>query len=171
MIKKSLVVITLLFVTLGVYAHLPTTNLPDSTKVDSIEVYKSRRLLELTHTGTVIKQYVVSLGRHPVGTKTKEGDGKTPEGSYTIDYHKVDSSFHFALHISYPSPQEKALAAKSGVNPGGLIMVHGIRNGLGFLGRLHRLVDWTNGCIAITNSEIEEIASVVADGTPIHIHP
>ena len=99
-----------------------------------------------------------------VGQKHEEGDGRTPEGAYVLDYRKADSAFHRALHISYPSASDTARAQASGVQPGGLIMVHGLPNGLGFVGKLHRLVDWTDGCVAVTNPEIEEIWAAVADG-------
>jgi murein L,D-transpeptidase YafK len=88
-----------------------------------------------------------------------------------LDSRKSDSSFHRALHISYPSAADVAQAHASGLDPGGLIMVHGLPNGLGFLGRLHRLVDWTDGCVAVTNAEIDELWQAVADGTPIKIEP
>jgi len=86
-----------------------------------------------------------------------------------IDYRKADSSFHKALHISYPSPKDQAQAKALGVDPGGLIMIHGIRNGIGIVGRLHRFIDWTTGCIAVNNPEIEEIWAAVPDGTPVEI--
>jgi murein L,D-transpeptidase YafK len=88
-----------------------------------------------------------------------------------LDYRKPDSAFHRALHISYPAPADMARAAQSGVKPGGFIMVHGIRNGLGWIGRLHRLRDWTDGCIAVTDRDIEEIWRTVPDHTPILIEP
>lgn len=115
--------------------------------------------------------YAVALGRHPLGHKQREGDGRTPEGRYVLDSRKSDSAFHLALHVSYPSPADRALAQARGDDPGGLIMIHGLRNGLGFLGRTHRLLDWTQGCIAVTNREIEEIWRVIPDGTPITIEP
>ena len=123
----------------------------------------------LLRAGTPIKEYEVALGSDSVGRKAQEGDGRTPEGSYVIDYRKPNSSFYRALHISYPDAADRAQATVRGVNPGGLIMIHGIRNGLGIVGRWHRLMDWTNGCIAVTNSEIEEIWAAVPDGTPIEI--
>ena len=119
----------------------------------------------------MLKQYRVSLGGSPVGAKTQEGDRKTPEGVYRIDYRKADSAFHRALHVSYPNYKDRARAAAAGVSPGGLIMIHGIRNGLGGLGRWHRLVDWTNGCIAVSDPEIEQIWAAVPDGTPVEIRP
>ncbi|HET7810353.1 MAG TPA: L,D-transpeptidase family protein, partial [Steroidobacteraceae bacterium] len=145
--------------------------LPEGTRADRVVVSKSARSLELYRGSELLRSYPVSLGREPVGPKQREGDGRTPEGRYTLDYRKLDSSFHRALHISYPSPADSASAKSAGLNPGGLIMIHGMRNGLGFLGRLHTWVGWTDGCIAVTNNEIEEILRVVPDGTPIEIKP
>jgi murein L,D-transpeptidase YafK len=119
----------------------------------------------------VLKIYKVALGSQPIGAKVQEGDGRTPEGKYFIDRRNPRSSYHRSLHISYPSLQDTEKAQRAGIRPGGDIMIHGIRNGLGWIGYLHRIFDWTQGCIAVTNSEIEEIWSLVADGTPIEINP
>ena len=151
------------------YAHFPEHDLAADARADRVVVLKSERKLILMNGDRQLKEYRIALGRNPVGPKTQEGDGRTPEGHYVIDYRKADSSFHRALHISYPSPDDAAQAGARGLNPGGLIMVHGIRNGLGVVGRLHRIADWTNGCIAVTNAEIEEIWRTVPDGTPIEI--
>lgn len=167
--KLAASALAITFLSVAGYAHWPSPQLPEGTRADAIIVYKSQRKLAILKDGQTLKEYSVSLGGSPAGAKKEEGDEKTPEGSYTIDYRKPNSSFHFALHVSYPNEREKSEAAARGVSPGGLIMVHGIKNGLGFLGRLHRLADWTNGCIAVTNREIEELARVVADGTPIDI--
>jgi len=145
--------------------------LPEGTRADRVVVKKAAHTLELYRGSELLRSYRVALGRGGQGPKQREGDGRTPEGRYTLDYRKADSSFHRALHISYPSPRDTAAAKAQGVEPGGLIMVHGIRNGLGFLGRLHALVDWTDGCVAVTNSEIDEISRVVSDGAPIIIEP
>jgi len=147
------------------------TPLPAGTVADRVVVRKSARVLEVMRAGSVLRTYRVSLGSHPVGPKQREGDGRTPEASTTFDYRNPSSAFHFALHVSYPSTDDRRAAAAQGVSPGGLIMVHGLRNGIGFIGRLHRLADWTNGCIALTNPEIDELARVVPDGTPILIQP
>ena len=128
-------------------------------------------MLYLISNDQVLKKYKVALGSHPRGMKTREGDGRTPEGKYVIDGKNIKSSYHRSLHISYPSAQDFKDAQSAGVQPGGDIMIHGIRNGLGWIGPLHRLFDWTKGCIALTNSEIEEIWALVADGTPIEINP
>lgn len=167
-----IVVITVVTVaTLFAYANWPTNPLPEGTTVDFVLVSKSERKLMLLRNNQKIKEYRIALGRHPIGPKMQEGDGKTPEGRYMLDYRNVNSGFHRSLHVSYPDEKDLIRASGQGVSPGGLIMVHGLRNGLGFLGRLHRSFDWTNGCIAVTNSEIEEIWRCVPDGTPIEIRP
>ena len=138
-------------------------------KADKVLVEKGARRLTLFCGGRKFKEYPIALGFSPIGPKEREGDGRTPEGSYVIDFHKPDSAFHRALHISYPSAGDNARAAEAGVSPGGDIMIHGLPNGLGGLGPAHRLRDWTAGCIAVTDSEIEEIYNSVSDGTPIEI--
>jgi murein L,D-transpeptidase YafK len=153
------------------WSQLGAAPLPEGTRVDRVVVHKAARTLELYRGADLLRAYRIALGRHPVGHKQQEGDGRTPEGHYVLDYRKLDSAFHRALHISYPSAADVAAAKARHVTPGGLIMVHGLRNDLGFLGHLHRMRDWTNGCIAVTNSEIDEIARVVPDGTPIDIEP
>ena len=163
--------IVVVLAAIAAYAHWPITPLPQGAKADRVVIVKHERSLSLMSGGDVLKNYSVSLGGNPVGAKTQEGDRKTPEGLYRIDYRKPDSAFHRALHVSYPSEKDKSHAASLGVNPGGLIMIHGIRNGLGMIGRWHRLVDWTNGCIAATDAEIEQIWSAVPDGTPVEIRP
>lgn len=169
---KWIAVLALSVVAIGAgYAHFPETTLKPSARADKVAVLKSERKLILMYAGQPLKEYRVSLGSTPLGAKQQEGDGRTPEGTYIIDYRKADSSFHKALHISYPSEADTLQAKARGVNPGGFIMVHGIRNGLGAIGRLHRLADWTNGCIAVTNAEIEEIWRAVPDGIPIEIRP
>ena len=140
-------------------------------RADRIVVEKSARKLTLFRGETPLKSYSVALGRAPEGTKEREGDHRTPEGHYIIDAHKYDSAFHRALHISYPTTADSVVAAQRGVKPGGDIMVHGIRNGLGWLGAFHRAIDWTSGCIAVTDKEIEEIYRAVPDGTPIEMRP
>lgn len=119
----------------------------------------------------IVKIYDIALGRCPRGPKIKDGDGRTPEGTYKIDYRVSDSRFHRALHISYPNSLDMKRARALGVDPGGGIMIHGIRNGFGRVGKFHRLYDWTEGCIAVTNEEIEEIWQTVPDGTVVKIMP
>jgi murein L,D-transpeptidase YafK len=138
---------------------------------DKILVEKSVRHLTLIRAGKPLRVYRVSLGTHPIGPKEREGDGKTPEGLYVIDKKLMYSGFHRALHVSYPNAADRARAAVLGVSPGGDIMIHGLKNGLGWLGPLHHFSDWTQGCIAVTNAEIEEIWAMVAEGTPVEIVP
>ncbi len=142
--------------------------LPD---VDKITVRKSARKLELYHNGKIVKSYTIALGKNPIGHKQMEGDSKTPEGKYFIAYHNPKSSYHLSLKISYPDEQDKFNAKKMGVSAGGDIMIHGLPNRAPFLGRFHNLTDWTQGCIAVNNYEIEEIYAAVKDGTPIEILP
>jgi murein L,D-transpeptidase YafK len=153
------------------WANWPTESIAAGTVADRVVVWKSKRQLELYANGRLLKRYAVSLGRNPVGPKLQEGDKRTPEGLYAVELHNPHSSFHLALKVSYPSPADRTAAAKRGFAPGSDIMIHGMTNGLGLIGRFHRRVDWTAGCIAVTNSEIEEIYRAVPDGTPIEIHP
>ncbi|HVP43708.1 MAG TPA: L,D-transpeptidase family protein [Terriglobales bacterium] len=140
-------------------------------KVDRILVAKRDHKLYLMSGDKVIKSYSVALGRGGLEPKRQQGDHRTPEGAYTIDRRNPNSHFHRALHVSYPNAADRERARKLGVSPGGDIMVHGITNGLGWLGSLHRKFDWTDGCIAVTDQEIEEIWALVPDGTPIEIRP
>ena len=135
-------------------------------RVDRVIVKKKDHKLLLMNGDTVVKSYSVALARGGLGPKQQEGDHKTPEGCYRIDSRNQSSRFHRALHISYPNEADKARAQRLSVDPGGDIMIHGIQNGLGWIGAAHRLVDWTNGCIAVTDNEIEEIWTLVPDELP-----
>ena len=170
MLRASLLVAVVGMIAFGA-ASYESHPLPADAHADRVVVEKSARKLTLFRGETPLKSYSVALGRAPEGTKEREGDHRTPEGRYVIDAHKLDSSFHRALHISYPSPADSAAAAQRGVKPGGDIMIHGLRNGLGWLGAFHRVVDWTAGCIAVTDKQIEEIYRTVPNGTPIEIRP
>lgn len=158
-------------IVLLIWANRRSEPLPVDARADYVQVYKSERRLVLLRQGNPIKVYHVALGPRTVGHKEREGDGKTPEGLYQIDSRKPDSAFHRALHVSYPNARDIQAAKSKGINPGGAIMLHGIRKGLGWIGNVHRLIDWTAGCIAVTNWEIEEIWRAVPDGTPIEIRP
>jgi murein L,D-transpeptidase YafK len=138
-------------------------------EADKVVVIKSKRLLILMRDGEILKAYRVSLGKQPNGRKTFAGDKKTPEGSYIVDSRNSESKFHKSLHISYPNKSDILNAQKLGVPPGGNIMIHGLPGSN--IGKIHRTWDWTDGCIAVTNSEIEEIWQLVPDGTPVEIKP
>ncbi len=140
-------------------------------KADRVVVKKSARQLVLMRDGDVIRQYEVSLGGSPTGHKTREGDSKTPEGHYTIDWRNPNSRFYRSLHISYPNAADRANAAAMGVSPGGDIMIHGLPNGMGTLARGFRGRDWTDGCIAVDNVAMAQIWHSVDNGTPIEILP
>ena len=153
------------------YAHHNWNTLPFGTTIDRIVVEKSARKLSVFRDGNRIKTYRIALGRRPLGAKQEEGDMKTPEGIYKIDSRNPQSSFHLALHVSYPSDEDDKRAAARGVSAGYDIMIHGIQNGRGWIGAFHRWSDWTAGCIAVTDEEIEELSRITPDGTTIEIRP
>lgn len=155
------------------YLKIPTAepNLPIDTTADMIVVDKSDHTLKLLKDGNTLKTYKVSLGTGGPGPKKREGDKKTPEGQYNIDRRNERSSFYRSLHISYPDREDMQRAKQENVPAGSDIMIHGLRNGLGFLGRLHLLADWTQGCIAVTDTEMDELWRAIPDGTPIEIKP
>jgi len=140
-------------------------------KADRIIVHKKEHTMELMHAGTVIKSYKIALGRNPVGPKQREGDFRTPEGVYVIDRRNAKSEYHRSLHISYPNANDRERARKLHVSAGGDVMIHGLPNGYDYLGAAHRRWDWTYGCIAVTDEEIDEIWRLVDNGTPIEILP
>jgi murein L,D-transpeptidase YafK len=142
-----------------------------SATADRIVVEKAERTLTLYRDQRVLRTYRIALGRNPVGAKEQEGDGRTPEGTYAITGRNPQSAFHRSLRISYPNAADRRRAARAGVRPGGDIMIHGLPNGAGAIGAAHRLRDWTEGCIAVTNHEIEEIWRLVPNGTRIQIRP
>lgn len=140
-------------------------------KADRILVVKHKRELLLMRGNKVLKAYAVALGFHPKGPKHREGDGRTPEGTYVIDRRVEASHYHLALHISYPNATDQARAAARHEAPGGAIMIHGMPSWFGGRADLQFADDWTNGCIAVSNSAIEEIWGAVDDGTAIEIRP
>ena len=144
---------------------------PPAAQVDQIIVVKSTRTMMLMHHHQVLKTYRVALGTVPVGAKEKQGDHKTPEGDYLINGKNPHSQFHLALRISYPNAQDRARAHKVGVPTGGDIMIHGLMPEEAWLGARHRETDWTDGCIAVSNQEIEEIWNLVPIGTKVKIKP
>lgn len=138
---------------------------------DKILIEKKERRLTLISKGKVLKTYQIALGGNPNGPKERQGDNKTPEGTYVIDSRNKDSRYHLSLHISYPNEKDKKRARELGVSPGGDIMIHGIKNGFSWVGDLHTEVDWTKGCIAVTDEEIEEIEKLAPNGTIVEIRP
>ena len=162
-------VLTVLLASLlcGSSRSLPTAAL----HVDRVVVLKKERTLQLLERGKVVKTYKIALGGNPVGAKTQQGDHKTPEGIYVLDSRNAHSQFYKSLHISYPNANDRAAARRRGVSPGGDVFVHGLPNGYRYVGAAHRLKDWTDGCIAVTDEEMDEIWSDVTDGTPIEIRP
>jgi len=142
-----------------------------SHQADKIIVVKSAHTMTLLSGDKVLKTYKVALGGVPSGPKRVEGDHKTPEGSYIIDSRNPQSQFHLSLHISYPSAADQQRARAIGARPGGAIMIHGLAKPFAYLGALHRQTDWTDGCIAVTNAEIEEIWRLVPVGTRVEIRP
>ncbi len=172
LLKATILVLPLLLLMgLTLFWAWPSPPLSNSARADKIVVSKTERTLSLLNKGRILKSYSISLGGNPKGPKTQQGDERTPEGIYRIDYRNGASSFHRALHISYPNQQDRLLAKKSGALPGGAIMIHGLPNGWGFIGRLHLLHNWTNGCIAVRDDEIHEIWRAVPNGTEIEIRP
>lgn len=160
--KNILLIITLLY--------LPTCFATNAV-ITSVLVKKSEKKMYLLADTKTVKEYRVVFGAKPVGHKEKEGDERTPEGKYILDYKNENSEFYKAIHISYPNEQDKENAKRKGVAPGGSIMIHGQKNGFGRLSSLSQWFNWTNGCIAVTNSEMDEIWGLVKVGTEIEILP
>jgi murein L,D-transpeptidase YafK len=142
-----------------------------ASKVDRIVILKSARTLTLMSGTKTVKTYKVALGGQPVGAKDRQGDHKTPEGIYSVDAKNPNSQFHKALHISYPSQVDRGNARKLGVSPGGDVEIHGLGAKWGWIGPKHRRTDWTDGCIALTNEEIDEIYPSIKVGTLVEIRP
>jgi len=168
----KLIKATALLAAIGIMAFLSIhqPRLPSDSVIDRIVVLKSKRQLLVYQQDELLKTYKISLGRNPIGTKQFQGDKKTPEGKYYINDKNPNSQFHKNLGISYPDQQDIEFAKSLNKDPGGDIKIHGLRNGLGFISKLHRLVDWTNGCIAVTNFEIDEIFNHTSIGIPIEIN-
>lgn len=150
------------------YPQLVAEELPAP---DLVLVKKQERRLELIKDEKIIKAYEISLGQNPVGHKTQQGDSRTPEGTYILDWRNPNSKFFLSLHVSYPNDLDKKRAESLGVNPGGAIMIHGRPNLISWLDFLYNKKDWTDGCIAVTNVAMMEIWNAVKDGTPINIIP
>lgn len=161
-IKIGIIALLIMILYLNCEAH---------TFADRIVVIKSKKIMMLLKDGRIMKIYKVALGKNPFGLKIQEGDKKTPEGTYKIISRNPNSKYHRSLIISYPNVKDSERAKELGVSPGNSIAIHGLPDEFSDVGRLHRLLDWTDGCIAVTNEEIEEIWRLVPDGTEIEIRP
>ncbi len=158
----QLILFSLVIFTLNSYAS-------QLAQADYVLVKKSDRTLSLFSNDQLIKSYQISLGKNPIGAKIQRGDRKTPEGLYQIDFKNRQSKYHLSLHITYPNKRDKARSLERNLNPGGNIYIHGLpnkNNAALLIGS-----DWTNGCIAVSNKAIQDIAKYVPDGTPIQITP
>ena len=157
-----------------VMARIGSGNAPAAAAADAqadrIIVSKDDHRLYLLRSGDIIHSYDVAMGAHwDAGHKAQEGDERTPEGRYVIDWRNPDSVAHLSLHISYPDADDVSAARAAGVDPGGSIMIHGLPNGWGVLAPFHLMTNWTDGCIAVTNAQMQQIWALVPDGTPIDI--
>lgn len=137
--------------------------------IDRIVVDKSERRLSAYEGDRLVREFEVSLGRNPVGDKVRQGDGRTPEGVYPIVAHNPASAYHLSLRLGYPTPAQVAAAEEAGIDPGGDIMIHGLPNGMGSGGKAHLSRDWTLGCIALTNDEIEWLYRFTPVGAVVEI--
>jgi murein L,D-transpeptidase YafK len=164
-------VITALFTVPISQASPPPRSSQAKQTVDKIVIVKSTHTMILEGAGKILKTYKVALGTQPVGAKQQQGDHKTPEGEYFVDAKNPRSVFYLALHLSYPNAADRGRAEKLGVSPGGDVEIHGLGKKFGWIGPGHRATDWTDGCVAVTNEEIEEIFKIVAVGTPVEIKP
>lgn len=140
-------------------------------KANRVLVLKEKHRLYLMHDETVLAEFPVALGKHPYGAKSEEGDQRTPEGQYVLDWRNPNSEFYRSIHISYPNQADRDRAATRGVKAGGAIMIHALPNGMGNIGARHTATDWTDGCIAVTNEQMDVIWRMVDDNTPIEIRP
>jgi len=160
-----------LVIGLLLFAFVLTAAQDSPPNVDRVVVYKHDRKLVLLYQGKELKSYRVALGSEPVGPKARQGDHRTPEGSYVIDARNPNSQYYKAFHISYPNANDRAAARKVGVSPGGDIMLHGLPKQYAWVGKSQSLHDWTDGCIAVSDEEMDEIWKLVRVGTPIEIKP
>lgn len=167
--KKMIYISLLLIFGVVIYYFYPEAKLPKGKIIDRIEVFKSQRKMLVYSGDQLLKTYKISLGRNPKGHKEFEGDFKTPEGIYEINAKNPNSGYHKNLGVSYPNEKDIEHAKLLGKSPGGHIKIHGIRNGSGFISKFQRWKDWTAGCIAVTNDEVDELYENVKIGAKIEI--
>lgn len=158
---------------MSILSYLLFSSIASATlnKADKMVVIKSKRVMMLLKDGEIIKTYRIALGKNSNGRKTQAGDQKTPEGNYIITSRNQHSKYYKAMNISYPNESDIQNAKRLGVSPGNSIAIHGLPKELEDIDKFHRRLDWTDGCIAVTNHEIDEIWQLVSDGTPIEIKP
>ena len=161
--KKGLLIVLLLI--------LQTANGESAQKADNVLVIKSEKRLYLMNKGKQFASFPVTFGAEPKGHKLKQGDQRTPEGHYILDYKNLNSKFYKSIHISYPNAKDRENSRLLGVNPGGDIMIHGLANGWEWVGSFGKFFLWTNGCIAMSNRDIDRVWAAVDPGTPIEIRP
>jgi murein L,D-transpeptidase YafK len=169
--RKFWITIFASLIGITVYANKTTEKLNPTVSIDKIVVLKSKRILLVYAQNQVVKTYKIALGRQPVGKKEIEGDKKTPEGNYTIWKKGPHAKYHKYLFISYPNKSDVINAHKKNKKPGGLIYIHGLNKRYAKVGKLHTLSNWTLGCIAVTNDEIDELYKLIKVGTKIEIKP
>jgi len=169
--RRAAFSVTILAVVLAGCAQAPPPAPATPLMADRVVVEKSKRALELLRDGKVFQTFPIALGRQPRGAKQQEGDGRTPEGVYRIDWRSTQTRYTRALHISYPDASDRERAQAMNIDPGGAIFIHGLPPDYGPFdpARWHR--DWTEGCISVGNAAIVKIWDAVPDGTPIEILP
>jgi murein L,D-transpeptidase YafK len=163
--------ILVLFIFCGFFVTSVEFSRSTDKSVDKILIEKKARRLTLLSDNTMVRTYRIALGPHSEGPKICKGDGRTPEGRYVIAGRNQNSHYHRSLQISYPNEIDRASAQKMKCDPGGDIFIHGLPNGYGWLGKTHALHDWTLGCIAVTDQEIEEIWRLVPNKIVVEIKP
>jgi len=169
--KKLLLLIVLILMAALIYNIYPEAKLATTAQIDSLVVFKSQQKMLAYQQGKLLKTYQVSFGNSPTGHKEFKGDEKTPEGIYAINAKNDKSGYHKNLGISYPNAQDIKHAKLIGKSPGGDIKIHGLRNGLGLINKFQRWFNWTNGCIALTDTEVDELYQSVKIGSKIQINP
>ncbi|MFT3683160.1 MAG: L,D-transpeptidase family protein [Ferruginibacter sp.] len=169
--RKFLYFLLIAILIVAAYYFYPEQKLPVGVPVTKLVVFKSKRKLQVFSGEKLLKTYTVSIGKNPLGDKKFEGDNKTPEGAYFINGKNPNSTCYKNLGISYPNDTDREEARLLQRPTGGDIKIHGLKNGQGFTGKFHRFKDWTNGCIAVTDTEMDELYFNVPVGTPIIIYP
>lgn len=170
--RGGIVLVTTLLVAGGLLAGLmPPSAASAAQKADMVRVVKSKKRLYLIRDDAVFATFRVKFGADPKGHKVQQGDEKTPEGLYYLTYKNSNSAYYKSIHISYPNAEDKEKARKLGVDPGGDIMIHGQPNGYEWATFFMQMVNWTDGCVALTNKDMDKVWDAIEPGTPIEILP